>query len=129
MGELIRTLGFRLREERIRLGLSQTAFGEVVGASKRTVIDWEKGAISPTAAQLAGWSENGLDPLYVLTGQRSVARPGMEEEQIAQFNEVIDTFWALSDAGRAAASRLLMALLTQDVEDGVARGIRKRPIT
>lgn len=50
----------------------------------------------------------------------------MEDEQIAQFNEVIDTFWALSDAGRATASRLLMALLNQDVEDGVARGIRKR---
>ncbi|MGH8386136.1 MAG: helix-turn-helix domain-containing protein [Pseudomonas sp.] len=71
MSEEIITIGARLRDERGRLGLSQTSLGEIVGASKRTVIDWEKGATSPTAAQLAVFASVGADALYILTGQRA----------------------------------------------------------
>lgn len=126
MSELICTIGSRLRDERSRLGLSQTALGEIVGASKRTVIDWEKGATSPTSAQLADLAEIGLDPLYVLVGQRSVARPGLAQEQIAMFNEVIDTFWALSDDSRAIALTMLGGLLRKDVQAEASRSVRKR---
>lgn len=126
MSELICTIGSRLRDERSRLGLSQTALGEIVGASKRTVIDWEKGATSPTSAQLADLAEIGLDPLYVLVGQRSVARAGLAQEQIAMFNEVIDTFWALSDDSRAIALTMLGGLLRKDVQAEASRSVRKR---
>ena len=61
----------RLKEERLRLGLTQPAFGEVVGAGKRTVIDWEKGASSPSATQLASMTGAGADALYILTGERN----------------------------------------------------------
>lgn len=125
MSELICTIGSRLRDERTRLGHSQTALGEIVGASKRTVIDWEKGATSPTSAQLAELAGAGLDPLYVLVGQRSIARPGLAQEQIAMFNEVIDTFWALSDANRAVALELLGGLLLKDIHAETSRSVRK----
>jgi DNA-binding transcriptional regulator YiaG len=32
-----------VRKSRARLGLSQTAFGERLGVSKRTIIRWEQG--------------------------------------------------------------------------------------
>ena len=61
----------RLKEERERLGHSQTAFAALAGASKHAQINWEKGAASPNAAALAAWAEVGLDVLYVVTGQRA----------------------------------------------------------
>jgi len=61
----------RLKEERERLGHSQTAFAALAGASKHAQINWEKGAASPNAAALAAWADAGLDVLYVVTGQRA----------------------------------------------------------
>lgn len=63
----------RLKEERLRLGLTQPEFAELANAKKRTVIDWEKGVSSPTAVQLEALTVNGgIDALYVLTGLRAV---------------------------------------------------------
>lgn len=59
----------RIKEERERLELSQEKFGRIAGVSKQTVIAWEKGSTSPTVAQLAGMSAQGLDGFYVLTGE------------------------------------------------------------
>lgn len=61
----------RLKEERERIGLSQTAFAALAGASKHAQINWEKGAASPNAAALAAWADAGLDVLYVITGKRA----------------------------------------------------------
>ena len=61
----------RLKEERERLGHSQTVFAALAGASKHAQINWEKGAASPNAAALAAWADAGLDVLYVVTGQRT----------------------------------------------------------
>ena len=64
-------LGERIKEERERLGYSQTAFAGLAEASKHSQINWEKGVGTPTAAVLAAWSSHGLDVLYVVTGQRA----------------------------------------------------------
>ena len=64
-------IGDRLKEERKRVGLTQPELAEVAGAAKRTVIDWEKGVSSPTAAQLAALACRGLNVLYVVTGQHA----------------------------------------------------------
>ena len=61
----------RLKSERERLGLTQPVFAEIAGASKRTLIDWEKGISSPTAVQLSTLATAGVDVLFVVTGQRS----------------------------------------------------------
>lgn len=68
-------IGERLREERERLGLTQPAFAAAAGAAKRTLIEWEKGATSPSAVQLAALSTIDVDVLYVLTGQRAAGAP------------------------------------------------------
>ena len=68
-------LAGRIKEERERLGYSQTAFAALAEASKHSQINWEKGAASPNAATLAAWAAVGLDVLFVVTGQRSQPVP------------------------------------------------------
>lgn len=64
------TIGDRLKEERERLRLTQTAFGALAGVKKNTQILWEKGSSSPNATALSMLSEAGVDILYVVTGRR-----------------------------------------------------------
>lgn len=68
------SIGARIKEERERLGYSQTQFAAAVEVSKKTQIRWEQeGGAFPDASQLATWGELGLDMLFVLTGERSKA--------------------------------------------------------
>lgn len=73
------TLGSRLREERTRLGLSQTAFAGLAGAKKGTQISWEKDASSPTAAALMAFADAGADVMYILTGKKEFLARDDEE--------------------------------------------------
>lgn len=65
----------RLKEERERLGLTQTAFGELGGMGKTTVIAWERGTAYPNAAFLAAIARAGADVLYILIGDRAFEPP------------------------------------------------------
>jgi transcriptional regulator with XRE-family HTH domain len=67
--------GLRLREERERLGISQTEFARIGGASKGSQILYEKGK-PPTADYLEAIAEAGADVTYILTGRRE--RPAAE---------------------------------------------------
>jgi transcriptional regulator with XRE-family HTH domain len=60
----------RLREERERLGMSQTALGEIGGVKKQTQIAYEQGKNSPDLRYLEAVSSCGMDVRYVLTGER-----------------------------------------------------------
>lgn len=64
------TIGERLKEERSRLGLSQTDLGAAGGVGKTTQINYEKGTGTPDAKYLAAVEELGVDVLYVVTGRR-----------------------------------------------------------
>jgi len=61
----------RLKEERLRIGLSQVAFGAIGGVGKHAQINYEKGARHPDSAYLEAIAAAGADVLYILTGQRS----------------------------------------------------------
>lgn len=69
----------RLQEERKQLGLTQEAMAEKLGATKRSVINWEGGAALPGAEVLAGYAAVGADVLYILTDSRTPpkADPGL----------------------------------------------------
>lgn len=67
-GEEIFSIGERLKAERVRLGLSQEAFGEKIGTSGRTVKKYEGNETSPRAAELLTAAGFGLDVLYVIAG-------------------------------------------------------------
>lgn len=60
----------RLKEERLRLGLSQEEFASRAGVSKRAQVNYEKGERSPQADYLVALDGAGVDTHYVLTGRR-----------------------------------------------------------
>lgn len=63
-------IGDRLRHERERLGLSQTAFAALAGTSKRAQIRYEAGERSPDADYLACLARHGVKIYWVITGKR-----------------------------------------------------------
>lgn len=73
----------RFKEERQRLGMTHAEIGEACGASRRTVIDWEKGSKIPAEA-LAQIVAAGvdIDVQYVITGVRW-GRLGPQDPELA----------------------------------------------
>jgi transcriptional regulator with XRE-family HTH domain len=65
------SIGNRLREERERLGFSQSSFAEITGAHRKSQGNYELGERMPDAAYLAAIAAAGADVLYILTGQRA----------------------------------------------------------
>ncbi|QOJ20317.1 MAG: helix-turn-helix transcriptional regulator [Gammaproteobacteria bacterium] len=63
-------IGERFKEERKLLGISQTELAESLGASRRSIIDWEKGVATANAEVLSSFHKLGADILYILTGKR-----------------------------------------------------------
>ena len=61
----------RLREERKRMGASQKEFARLAGVSLSTMKRFDAGVGLPNAAHIAGWTEAGLDCIYLLTGERT----------------------------------------------------------
>ena len=75
------TIGDRLREERMRLGLSQPKFAEIAGTTKQTLFSWETCKTAPDAHQLASFALNGVDVFFVLTGERLSAQPAADASE------------------------------------------------
>lgn len=121
MSDELRTLlGERLRVERDRLGLNQSDFAALGGASKRSQIDWEKGALVPNAEFLALVAGHGVDVLFVLTGERSKPPESlMTSDEV----EMLDSYRrsspvrqaSLREVGSACASASSSALNSLDV--------------
>lgn len=63
-------IGLRIKEERERIKLSQTSFGDIGEMGKTTVQAWERGTAFPNAQFLALAAEFGVDVYYIITGQR-----------------------------------------------------------
>ncbi|MCQ4314458.1 XRE family transcriptional regulator [Stutzerimonas zhaodongensis] len=100
-------IGERLKEERSRLGFSQTDFGALAGVGKTTQINYEKGNGSPSADYLAAIAEKGVDVLYVVTGTRAaVTADGLSSEE----SEVLNHYRSMPDSDRAAIRRMSSAL-------------------
>lgn len=60
----------RLREERVRLGLTQAAVAEATGVSKASQVSYESGATTPDALYVAHLEELGVDVVWLLSGRR-----------------------------------------------------------
>lgn len=61
----------RLKEERERIGLNQTAFAAVGGVSRMAQINYEKGVRYPDLAYLEAIAKIGCDIQYIVVGNRS----------------------------------------------------------
>ncbi|CDH30735.1 helix-turn-helix domain-containing protein [Xenorhabdus bovienii] len=91
------TIGFRLKEERNRLGLNQTDFASLAGHSRGAQACYERDEKIPGGAYLQKLAEHGCDVLYILTGNRT-PQPQVtisNEEQI-----LIEHYRAMSEESR-----------------------------
>lgn len=99
-------IGERLKEERERLGLNQTDFAALAGASKNTQYNYEKGERSPDANYLAAAAVQGVDVLYVITGART---PQPSASFTADETEFVDILRSMDETDRAVMSRTARA--------------------
>lgn len=113
-------LGERLKAERERLGLNQTDFAALAGASKHAQINWEKGVASPNAAALAAWADAGIDVLYVVAGQSSkpVVDPNaaltthlIDAERLGRIVDLLESF--ASTAGKRWPAKRLAVVAAE----------------
>lgn len=65
-------IGDRLKEERLRLGLSQKEFAELCGIKVRAQINYEKNERSPDARYLIESGKIGVDIGYLFSGNRTL---------------------------------------------------------
>lgn len=82
------SFGDRLKSERERLGLSQTAFGEACGVKKLAQLHYEKGDRNPDIVYLEKASGLGVDLYYLLTGFR-IGRTIGELKQLPAYQEAL----------------------------------------
>lgn len=104
------TFGQRLAEERERIGRTQEQLGGLVGATKRSVIDWEGDGSSPKAIYLEKMAPEGIDVLYLLTGQRSTP---IQDWLTPRQRALLENYDAADEAGKrfieAAAMRAMQS--------------------
>jgi transcriptional regulator with XRE-family HTH domain len=105
------SIGGRLREERQRLDMSQPAFGEVGGVTKKTQMLYEAGERFPDAAYLSAAAGAGADVLYILTGLRSESHAAISA--IRQASELAAKLGG-SKEEQAFAMQALFEQLQQD---------------
>lgn len=75
-------IGTRLKEERKRLGLSQTELGAIGGIEPNSQGLYERGQRFPNATYLSLIADSGADILYVVTGVKKVqASDGISDIQ------------------------------------------------
>lgn len=93
--------GERLRTERLRINVSQLSMAEACDVSRGTLATWEKGEQSPNAAALEVMAAQGVDVLYVVTGQRA----GEAESTLSPAERELLQAWRQgSEQGRALLS-------------------------
>jgi transcriptional regulator with XRE-family HTH domain len=107
-------IGYRLKEERERLGLTQEKFASLAGVQRRTLVDWEKGVSSPTALQLSKLADAGADASYIVTGRRSADALTPTETVL------VDNYRHTSKEGQDAIKRTAFALAKQEVKSKAA---------
>ncbi|EBA1658002.1 XRE family transcriptional regulator [Salmonella enterica subsp. enterica serovar Oranienburg] len=86
------SFGFKLKEERERLGLSQTEFAEACGVKRVAQGNYENDKRNPDAAYLMAAAKLGVDVNYLITGVRMTSPYGVvnnsdEAEMLAEYRE------------------------------------------
>lgn len=91
------TIGFRLREERDKLGLNQTDFAKLVGQSRGSQAHYERDERAPDARYLSSLAEIGIDVLYILTGNKT---PTSMDEVSMEEQKLIENYRAMDDSAK-----------------------------
>jgi transcriptional regulator with XRE-family HTH domain len=125
------SIGSRIKEERLRLGLSQEGLAKIAGVQRRAHIRYEHDERLPDAAYLSALAGAGADINYILTGRRE--RPASELTDRARLLAAIEAIEdglgdkRLPPAKKAEAILLAYELLAEPAasRDNVVELIRR----
>jgi transcriptional regulator with XRE-family HTH domain len=95
----------RLKEERAKVGLSQTAFGEVGGVTKKTQMLYESGERAPDLKYLQRLADIGVDIQYVVTGKRAATSDHLDELLLEQSIEKAENLMRVAGKKYTAAQK------------------------
>lgn len=103
-----------MRDERLRIGLSQDEFATVGGVARRSQSAYESDERSPDASYLLAVREIGVDIGYVLTGERFAAGEPASEGggRDADEADVLAMYRQLNDAGKASLHAFLASCIS-----------------
>lgn len=87
--------GGRLRQERERLGHTQTEMAKICEVAFRTYCDYEAGKTEPKASFFEAIHKAGADVMYILTGLKTPPQNISMEEQ-----KLVENYRAMDDAAR-----------------------------
>lgn len=107
------SIGSRLRDERERLGYSQSRWCELCGTTRKTQFLYETDARRPDADYLAAAAEARADVLFIVTGATEQTSPKTltgEEQALVQH------YRAAPPAVRKAALAALLSALPHDTK-------------
>lgn len=119
--------GQRLKEERERLGMSQTQFGEIGGVARLAQRQYESEATSPTIRYMTAIVEAGVDANYVLFGIKSVVKTlsasqlGCIEERAYEWVEAVAE--RRPDGKLDATSRRFLCQIIQKLLIQIEQGV------
>ena len=132
----------RLKEERTRLGLSQSALAELLGVTKWTVINYERagGRGTPIPADLLSTCARlGMDVQYILTGVPSTNLNRVAEEAGAyrvegkgsavltdEERRLLDKYRRLKPQQRTHAQAIVATLVATE-RAGASKTARRKP--
>jgi transcriptional regulator with XRE-family HTH domain len=116
--------GHRLREERLRLGMSQDQLGTIARQSRKSVLRYESEERAPDAHFLEAIAAHGADVLYILTGRRE--QPAIEHiKTLTAAIEIIEEALAKRRATLPPAKKAEVIALAYDILKGDAQGQEK----
>lgn len=102
-------IGYRLAQERERLGMTKTALAEVGGVGRRTQLMYENSERHPDAKYLAAISKICIDVAYILTGVRSIQNLKPDEAAL------LNNYRHSSGEGKQAMQATSAALAQQEI--------------
>ena len=121
MFSLDATFGQRLKEERLRLDLTQGELAEKMGVRPLTIIQYEKGKSSPSVNFVYTLQNIGFDIVYLMT---ATANPHLAEFSPALIREVADLVDQIEHEiigkplNNEAKIKLILLMLSQYVKTG-----------
>ena len=109
-------LGERLRDARVRLGLSQDAVAASCGVSREMWGKYERGHSVPGGEVLAAVAALGADVRYILTGlPAGYTAPPLATTLTQREESLLDNYRHASEAGRKALDQTGAALAQSKV--------------
>lgn len=125
-------LGVRLKEERMRLGLSQSAFAELLGIHRNTQIKYESGAREPDSSYLDAITRLGVNTQYVMglhdIKPDDLLRMALDDKRSHMPGDGVHAILDALDISHEAWDEIISSLVTISPTHGVPFSVTCDPI-